>query len=627
MVGMRNTVHAEESAEVEVLYANLEKLNILTKRIQGSMSRLETSGKVVKDAIGPIYSNTQSLQVTNANIDKVNEAIDRLRQPLDVKGKEEAIIRAGPRSAGLLEYLGALKRLDRALSDLNSTNLRSNQKAVSEFSTLLSTGSSKIQEMFKGTLRENVASVEPLHYITKQLPFPTIPSEAVLELSPICAAISSAANHGPQVGQTENPAIRIYADIRAPYITNSLQNLATASINTAKRKPSDGPYRQGTNGIGMYASGIEGMLLAEHENISQIFPAEEQGKALQATCRPAIAEFSKTQRELNMYIKANLMTDCFLAFEMIEIVTGLSYRLDSATKQLKILFFEALRPIRETAKLALSELLEETRRKAAAVTVLPPDGAAVPLVAEVMNSLSALTAYSNPLASILTSLGDGNWKPSSKPNTTPLDVSPDSSAILSHFILDVIEALLGALEARARSVHRAKPILGTFLANVMCIVDRSIRNSSELSRYLSTPENSSRLELWRKKGVSTYLDAWRDPSSHLLDVQYTSRAGARPTSGGQVDSGAIVKTLSSKDKDNIKDKFKAFNSSFDELIIRHRSLTMEKEVRSMLAREVQAVIEPLYARFWDRYHEIDKGKGKYVKYDKSTLSAQLAALA
>jgi exocyst complex protein 7 len=95
MAPPRNTVYAEESAEVEVLYANLEKLNILTKKIQGSMARLETGGKVVKDAIGPIYSNTQSLQITNSNIDQVNEAIDRLRQPLDVKGKEEAIIRAG----------------------------------------------------------------------------------------------------------------------------------------------------------------------------------------------------------------------------------------------------------------------------------------------------------------------------------------------------------------------------------------------------------------------------------------------------------------------------------------------------------------------------------------------------
>lgn len=95
MVAPRNTAYAEESAEVEVLYANLQKLNLLTKKIKGSMVRLETGGKVVKEAIGPIYSNTQSLQTTNSNIDKVNDAIDRLRQPLDAKNREDGIIRAG----------------------------------------------------------------------------------------------------------------------------------------------------------------------------------------------------------------------------------------------------------------------------------------------------------------------------------------------------------------------------------------------------------------------------------------------------------------------------------------------------------------------------------------------------
>lgn len=94
MVAPKNTAYAEESAEVEVLYANLEKLNRLTKKIQGSLVRLETSGNVVKEAIGPIYSNTQSLQITNTNIDKVNDAIDRLRQPLDAKNREEDILRA-----------------------------------------------------------------------------------------------------------------------------------------------------------------------------------------------------------------------------------------------------------------------------------------------------------------------------------------------------------------------------------------------------------------------------------------------------------------------------------------------------------------------------------------------------
>ena len=112
-----------------------------------------------------------------------------------------------------------------------------------------------------------------------------------------------------------------------------------------------------------------------------------------------------------------------------------------------------------------------------------------------------------------------------------------------------------------------------------------------------------------------------------MDVQYTSR-GARPPSGnnGLIDSAAIVKALSSKDKDTIKDKFKMFNASFDDLCAKHKAMAMEREVRGQLSREVHNLIEPLYARFWDRYHEIDKGKGKYVKYDKGSLAASLAAL-
>lgn len=464
----------------------------------------------------------------------------------------------------------------------------------------------------------------------KDLPFPTLPGETLTQLGPVSAAISSAASHGPQRTPGDNPAISIYAETRGPYITSTLQNLAIASVNTVKRRPSDGPYKQGTNGIGIYSNALEGLITAEYENIIRVFTGEQQGRALQATCRNALAEYSKTLRELNQYIKANLMTDCFLAFEIIEIVTAMSYRIDAKTGELKSLFIEALRPVRETAKSSLAELLEETKRKASGIAVLPPDGGSVPLVNEVMSSLTTLTAYSGPLASILTSLGDGNWRSTtSTTSTAPLDVSPDSSTLFSHFILDMIEALMISLEARGRAFHKSKATLGVFISNIFCVVDRSIRQSPELAQYLSNPASISRIDTFRKRGTSTYLDAWREASQQLLDVQYTSRTSgsARPTSGGPVDSTSIVKSLSSKDKDTIKEKFKSFNAAFDELVARHKALYMEREVRGALTREIQAVIEPLYARFWDRYHEIDKGRGKYAKYDKGSLSAQLAALA
>lgn len=443
---------------------------------------------------------------------------------------------------------------------------------------------------------------------------------------PLCSAIVSASVHGPQRGKGENPALNVYADVRGPYISSSLRNLSIASLNTVKRRPTDGPYKQGTNGIGIYSNALEGFILTEHGIIVQLFTGDQQGLALQATFLPAMSEYSKTLRELNQYIRANLMTDCFLAFEIIEIVTAMSYRIDSKTAELKSLLIEALRPVRETAKSSLSELLEETKRKASNIS-LPTDGSSVSLVDEVMSSLATLTGYSGPLASILTSLGDGNWRSrSSATGAAALDVSPDSGTLFSHFILDMIEALMTSLEARGRAFHRSKAALGVFLSNVFCVVDRSIRQSPELARYLGAPDSIARIDTFRKRATSTYLDAWKETSQFLLDVQYTSRSGTRPTSGGAVDSSAIVKNLSSRDRDAIKDKFKSFNASFDEMVARHKTLHMEREVRSVLGRELQAVLEPLYARFYDRYVEIDKGRGKYIKYDKASLAVQLAQL-
>lgn len=65
------------------------------------------------------------------------------------------------------QYLTAMKRVEKALVDLSATNLKSNQKAISDFNGLLDTGSGKLQDMFHGMLSDHVTPVEPLHYLTK----------------------------------------------------------------------------------------------------------------------------------------------------------------------------------------------------------------------------------------------------------------------------------------------------------------------------------------------------------------------------------------------------------------------------------------------------------------------------
>ena len=638
MAKARNAAHAEESAEVEILFAEAAKFDSISRKMKASLARLEDGGQIVKDSIGPVYSSTQSLQVVNSNVDKMLNAIDKMLVPGQDIGREKQIIRAGPERSGITGYLASLKRIDRAISQLSSSNLRVNQQKLRDCNELLSEGSERLQKLFRSTLAENAKPLEPLHYITKQLPFPNLPQERVSTLGSIDSFLSSPTAREVSYNSSESPSIRIYAEIRGAYLSGSLQTLSAASITTSKRKATDEAYRAGTSGIGTYASGLEGLFLAEFQNISAVFQREDWGNAFDATCRKALAEFAKTLRELNMHVKQNMATDCFLAYEIIEIVTNTGLRLDQKTVPMKLPFADALKPIRETAKTSLFELLDDVRRRVSTLQILPVDGASIPFTAEVMTRLQTMMVYSRPLAPILASVGEGNWtsmtaakaaSSTSLPSVKSLDAGSDSTHLLTRYTMDTIETLLVSLESRCRALLKTRALQGVFLSNNVALIDRMIR-SSDLAQLLSHPESISKLESWRKKGNSLYLDSWREPCSALMDVQYTNRggAGARPPSGsnGLIDSAAVIKQLGSKDKDTIKEKFKNFNTSFEELSARHRGMAMEREVRSQLAREVQAMIEPLYARFWDRYHEVDKGKGKYVRFDKGSLSAQLANL-
>ena len=541
------------------------------------------------------------------------------------------LISCSPEKAGLAAFLSSVKRVNKALQELKQTNLRSNQQAVADLSRLLKSGNTQLEGHFQRLLQEDSRPIEPLHFITKEKPFPMLSQDKTTRLGLINSYIASATRQSGNTG--DSPMLQSYASVRGPYLTTTLQNLASASVNTAKKKTPDAVYRQGTNGIGTYAKGMEGAFLAEYDNICALFSRDEWGKVFNLTCQGAISELARTLRDLNAHIKANLTTDCYLAYEIIEIVSNLSSNLDSRTGELKPSFAAALKPIRETGKSSLAELLEDTRRRIAGLPIIPADGAAVPITTETITRLQTMVDFLRPISSIMISIGDGGWKSTAAsttssdqiPSLNSFDVGADGKQIFAHYSIDTIDTLLTSLEQKGKPLLKGKPTLGVFLANNATVIDRMIRNS-DLQPLLSS--RMADVEKWRKTGAQLYTSAWREPSAHLLDVQYTNRGSQRPPSGSAaaIDSAAILKGLNSKDKDAIKEKFRLFNTSFDELVAKHKSLSMEREVREMLGRQVQQMIEPLYGRFWDRYHEVDKGKGKYVKYDKASISAVFLSL-
>lgn len=561
-------------------------------------------------------------------MDAVLAAIDRLRQPADSKNDEEAIIRAGPDKAGLSNYLGSIKRLNKSYSEMQASNMRANQRTMADLGRLLNSGNTQLENHFDRLLRgETPRTIEPLHYITKDKPFPVLSQDKVARLGLVYSHV--AANR--QLSGQEVPLVRIYSEVRGPYLASSLANLAAASVNTAKKKNPSAIYRPGTNGIGTYVLAMEGIFLSEYENICSILTRDDWAGVFQSTCQPALNEFARTLRELNSHIKTHLSTDCYLAYEITEIVSGLSSKLETRTGELKSSLAAALKPVRETAKSSLSELIDETRRKVNGIQTLPTDGSATQIVTETMRRLQAMVEFLRPISSIMISLGDGGWKSSTSANSRPSDAIPslasfdigaDGKEIFAHYCMDTVETLLSSLEQRARMMPKGKSAMGVFLANSVVIIERMIIDS-ELSPLLSS--RMEVLEQWRKKATAMYTDICRDLSIHLFDTIHTNRT-QRPTSG-PADSASVVKGLSSKDKDKIKEKFTQFNSAFEDMVSRHKSYSMEREVRAMFGEDIRRKLQPLYDRFWDRYHEIDKGKGKYVKYDKAAIAAVFVSLA
>ena len=534
---------------------------------------------------------------------------------------------------GVGKYLESLTRVQSQYAQLSQTPMRMNQDSARELGQLLDYGTRQLLDVFDSLVKEDNKPIEPLSYTTKSMqhppraeptdkgldtPFPRMASTKLGQMKDISSFVAKQQSRAV----SSIPTIQKYSEARGNYLAASLQNMATASISTARSMKADEMYRAGQNTIADYAQAIEGIFVAEWLNVTSVFGRDECSVTFEQATARALDDFSKTLITINNMISNNIESHCFLGYEIIDIANRMAVRMDSSTGQLKQQIIDAAKPVRNTAKSSLTELLEDIKRRISSMISLPQDGAAIGFTTEVMKRIQALNDYRAPLASIMTSVGDGGWSNGGKPSRT-FDVSPDKDALLAHYITDTLDALFSNLEEKARTIYRSKPLLGIFVANNVAVADRMLRNS-DIRLNLGSP---SKLESWAKRGTAAYLESWREPCAALMDVQYTNR-GPRPQSGTAVDSASIVKALSSKDRDAIKEKFKTFNMLYDSLSSKHKEMSrnMERDVKAQVTREISALIEPLYGRFYDRYHDIDRGKGKYVKYDKALLAAQIAAL-
>ena len=169
--------------------------------------------------------------------------------------------------------------------------------------------------------------------------------------------------------------------------------------------------------------------------------------------------------------------------------------------------------------------------------------------------------------------------------------------------MSAIDYLKTNLEQRAKNYK--KPTLTTiFLLNNYHYILKTVLNSS-LNDVVG-----KELEPRYKELITTmsedYQATWKKAIEYLLEVN----------------AGRSAKLAPQK----IKEKFKGFNSEFEDLYKMQQQYSIpDKELKVKIRRGIIDLIVPLYNKFLERHKDSDftKHPEKYIKYDSTQLEKML----
>ncbi|RUS26452.1 Cullin repeat-like-containing domain protein [Jimgerdemannia flammicorona] len=621
----------EDSADLAFLQTNLDKMAGLTEKMVGMLGSFDDRLVNLEASILPIHKSTQRLTHLADNIDKTLKAVDNIVTYLDLVNKEERFITKGPDQENILPYLKAMARIKDALEYLEGKKLKACEKVMGQMvrylgtirmkdaedlfldtRQLLKAGMLHLETLFRKWLTAASEPIDP-HVFVRDNDTPTMSSMYLQNLSQLSQYIfSSESEIGYAVDFTKP-----YIDIRSVFLVKTLQPMSQASM-LIERNPGS-HYERGSSGFLKYMDCAVKMFKAESNLAAKLLPnPTHRLVGFRGAIQPALTELVGMGRQINASIRrSGTHAEIFMLFDV----------LDEYGREIRELFDEVLRTAQKkedevqdlinafsaTAVRSFVEFLDEAKGKKDKDAALSTDGTVAEVASGTLNYLKRLLDWQDIVEVILLTLGDGNWStttltgvpellslsaPARNPNAGP--------AIVKHYISDVLDTLVVTLTLRSKSYKRAA--LGSiFLLNNFNHIAKQLRSPS-LSAAADEDMQAKFSKLVRKQ-IDNYQESWKPCVENLMDVTY-------------VKGGALKTSLGNSDKQLIKEKFKNFNTEFEDMWRAQKSYAMpDAELRNQVLRGVKQVLLPLYSRFIDKYQSMDftKNPAKYIKYDKDQL--------
>ncbi|KAL3698664.1 hypothetical protein R1sor_012740 [Riccia sorocarpa] len=588
------------------------------------LSRLEA-------AIRPTQVRTFTFRMGHENIDRTLKAAEVVLTQFDVSRQMEATINKGPKD-DLSGFLAAVDQLQENIEFFSvNRKYKSSDGLLNHAKVLLTVGMSKLEAEFMALLMHHSKPVDPAQ-LNESLPtsdkvslaavdvqrttIPQSPSfESINGNLPLQPPVLIAPKIIPQLHEMAKRLVgagfhqqcfQAYRDIRASVLEQSLRKLGVEKLSKEDVAKLQWEALEGKigNWITYIRAAVKLLFAGERVLCDQVLyrldPVREKAFAevtessmmMLLSFGDVIARSKKSPEKLFVLLDMyDTMRDLLPEIEVV-----FSGEQAQPTREAAL---SLTRKLAETATETFADFEEAVEKDATKTLVL--DGTVHPLTSYVMNYVKfLLDSYQSTLKQLFVEKGIGD-----RANST-----------LAAATKRIMSVLLINLEMKS-NLYKDAALTNLFLMNNTHYMVKSVRRSE--AKELLGDDWVQR----HRRVVQQYAQGYQR-SSWAKALSYLSGSSlAAGGSGGLANSG----DASGISRAVVQDRFKQFNTIFEDLHIRQSQWTIpDPELRQAVRLQVAEVLLPAYRSFFRNYRailEAGKNPQKYMKYSPEELEQLL----
>ncbi|XP_070580282.1 exocyst complex component 7-like isoform X2 [Ptychodera flava] len=653
----------QESTNLSLLKESLNKSDQLTNNMVSILSSFENRLHKLEATIVPVHKETISLQQLQENIEKTLGAFDHVISYYEVAKEVEGTIREGP-SGNIEKYLACMGKIENAVEFFTENNPGSPELHTAK--SLFESGKEGLEREFRTLLTRHSKPVPPVMILDM---IGTDEERTMEELAEIAKWL---------LGRGSLDFMNVYHQIRSNVLLRSLEGLkdhlhkkssgstgapyspapgsgklklgvkdtpkrtalkraqfqkktgTLQKLDAGYRRPSpmtpDTKYEEVIeveyDAFITCVSALLKLMQSEAQLMTGIIPDQHQRKIFDVLIQPGFDSVIQDGEGIVQSVKKSIMKHDYTAvLPLLPILKHLQSikpefddTLQATAPKTRGKLPQLCTSMEIVGAKGLEEFFEIIKSDPDKQSNMPKDGTVHELTSNAIIFLENLLEYVETAGAMLAS-GMGGTKESAKVTNEA------KRKRVSIYNAKVLGALGLNLNQKTK-IYADQSLGAIFLLNNFHYILKSLQRSGMIKLIeQANPSVGQHYEEVILEQKKNYSKSWSRVLTHILEVQKPTSAQRASTP----DIGSHAK-LKDKDRQNIKDKFKGFNTEFEEIYKIQKAYAIpDSELRLSLIKDNREFVLPIYKVFREKYASVQftKNPEKYIKYSEEQVSQMM----